>query len=64
MLHVAQRWVLLAGTQGLAAVEEALLNLRDAMPFAKLLGIELLEASPEVVRGRLGGRPSSAPPAA
>jgi uncharacterized protein (TIGR00369 family) len=38
-------------------VEEALLNLRDAMPFAKLLGIELLEASPEVVRGRLGWAP-------
>ncbi len=38
-------------------MDEALLNLRDAMPFAKLLGIELLEASPEVVRGRLAWAP-------
>jgi 1,4-dihydroxy-2-naphthoyl-CoA hydrolase len=27
--------------------------LRDSMPYAKLLGIELLEATPEQVRGRL-----------
>src|SRR3979411_2561763 len=28
-------------------------QIRDAMPFAVLLGIELLEARPELVRGRL-----------
>jgi len=28
-------------------------QIRDAMPFAALLGIELLEATPELVRGRL-----------
>ncbi|HEV7585812.1 MAG TPA: PaaI family thioesterase [Solirubrobacteraceae bacterium] len=28
-------------------------QLRDAMPFALLIGIELLEAGPELVRGRL-----------
>jgi 1,4-dihydroxy-2-naphthoyl-CoA hydrolase len=28
-------------------------QLRDAMPFAVLVGIELLEARPELVRGRL-----------
>ena len=37
--------------------EAALANLRDAMPFAAQLGIELLEASPEVVRGRLAWAP-------
>jgi uncharacterized protein (TIGR00369 family) len=28
-------------------------QIRDAMPFAALLGVELLEATPELVRGRL-----------
>jgi uncharacterized protein (TIGR00369 family) len=32
-------------------------QIRDVMPFAVLLGIELLEASPEVVRGRLEWSP-------
>src|SRR5436190_1778122 len=32
-------------------------QLRDAMPFAGLVGIELLEASPELVRGRLQWAP-------
>jgi uncharacterized protein (TIGR00369 family) len=32
-------------------------QLRDAMPFAGLVGIELLEASPELVRGRLHWAP-------
>src|SRR5207302_8835799 len=31
--------------------------LRDTMPFAALLGIELLEARPELVRGRLEWAP-------
>ena len=30
-----------------------LTNLRDSMPYAALIGIELLEATPELVRGRL-----------
>jgi uncharacterized protein (TIGR00369 family) len=34
-----------------------LANLRDAMPFAALVGIELLEATPQVVRGRLEWSP-------
>ena len=34
-----------------------LANLRDAMPFAALVGIELLEAGPELVRGRLDWSP-------
>ena len=32
-------------------------QLRDAMPFASLVGIELLEASAELVRGRLQWAP-------
>jgi 1,4-dihydroxy-2-naphthoyl-CoA hydrolase len=32
-------------------------GLRDAMPFSALVGIELLEASPELVRGRLDWSP-------
>src|SRR5919205_1190595 len=32
-------------------------QLRDAMPFAGLVGIELLEASPQLVRGRLAWAP-------
>jgi uncharacterized protein (TIGR00369 family) len=32
-------------------------QLRDAMPFAGLVGIELLEASPDLVRGRLEWAP-------
>jgi uncharacterized protein (TIGR00369 family) len=32
-------------------------QIRDLMPFAQMLGIELLEASPEVVRGRLEWAP-------
>jgi uncharacterized protein (TIGR00369 family) len=32
-------------------------GLRDAMPFAGLVGIELLEATPELVRGRLEWSP-------
>ena len=35
----------------------ALSGLRDAMPFAALVGIELLEATPELVRGRLEWSP-------
>ena len=31
--------------------------LRDSMPFATLVGIELVEAGPEVVRGRLDWAP-------
>jgi 1,4-dihydroxy-2-naphthoyl-CoA hydrolase len=38
-------------------VSTHLANLRDAMPFAALVGIELLEASPELVRGRLDWSP-------
>jgi 1,4-dihydroxy-2-naphthoyl-CoA hydrolase len=38
-------------------VSTDLANLRDAMPFAALVGIELLEASPELVRGRLEWSP-------
>jgi uncharacterized protein (TIGR00369 family) len=34
-----------------------LAQLRDLIPFAALLGIELLEASPELVRGRLEWTP-------
>jgi 1,4-dihydroxy-2-naphthoyl-CoA hydrolase len=30
-----------------------LTNLRDSMPYAQLIGIELLEATPGLVRGRL-----------
>jgi 1,4-dihydroxy-2-naphthoyl-CoA hydrolase len=30
-----------------------LVALRDAMPYAALIGIELLEATPEIVRGKL-----------
>ena len=36
---------------------DALAGLRDAMPFAALVGIELLEATPELVRGRLEWSP-------
>jgi 1,4-dihydroxy-2-naphthoyl-CoA hydrolase len=36
---------------------EQLANLRDAMPFATLVGIELLEAGPDLVRGRLEWSP-------
>jgi 1,4-dihydroxy-2-naphthoyl-CoA hydrolase len=36
------------------APDDPLTQLRDSMPFAALIGIELLEAGPEVVRGRLG----------
>jgi 1,4-dihydroxy-2-naphthoyl-CoA hydrolase len=36
---------------------DQLANLRDAMPFAALVGIELLEASPDLVRGRLDWSP-------
>jgi uncharacterized protein (TIGR00369 family) len=36
---------------------DQLANLRDAMPFAALVGIELLEAGPELVRGRLDWSP-------
>jgi 1,4-dihydroxy-2-naphthoyl-CoA hydrolase len=36
---------------------EQLANLRDAMPFAALVGIELLEAGPDLVRGRLDWSP-------
>jgi 1,4-dihydroxy-2-naphthoyl-CoA hydrolase len=36
---------------------DQLASLRDAMPFAALVGIELLEAGPEVVRGRLDWSP-------
>ncbi len=32
-------------------------QIRDVMPFAVLLGLDLLEASPEVVRGRLAWSP-------
>jgi len=32
-------------------------QLRDLMPFAALIGIELLEASPQLVRGRLQWAP-------
>jgi uncharacterized protein (TIGR00369 family) len=32
-------------------------QLRDVMPFASLVGIELLEAGPELVRGRLQWAP-------
>ena len=32
-------------------------QLRDVMPFAVLIGIELLEAGPELVRGRLAFAP-------
>jgi uncharacterized protein (TIGR00369 family) len=35
----------------------ALTDLRDAMPFAALVGIELLEATPQLVRGRLDWSP-------
>ena len=34
-----------------------LANLRDAMPFAVLVGIELVEATPQLVRGRLEWSP-------
>jgi 1,4-dihydroxy-2-naphthoyl-CoA hydrolase len=37
---------------------EQLANLRDAMPFATLVGIELLEAGPDLVRGRLEWSPA------
>ena len=37
--------------------EAALAGLLDAMPFATRLGIELLEAAPELVRGRLAWAP-------
>jgi 1,4-dihydroxy-2-naphthoyl-CoA hydrolase len=36
---------------------DQLTSLRDAMPFAALVGIELLEAGPELVRGRLDWSP-------
>jgi 1,4-dihydroxy-2-naphthoyl-CoA hydrolase len=36
---------------------EQLANLRDAMPFATLVGIELIEAGPDLVRGRLDWSP-------
>jgi len=36
---------------------DQLTALRDAMPFARELGIEVLEASPAVVRARLDHRP-------
>jgi len=36
---------------------EQLANLRDAMPFATLVGIELVEAGPDLVRGRLEWSP-------
>jgi 1,4-dihydroxy-2-naphthoyl-CoA hydrolase len=38
-------------------VSADLTALRDSMPFAALVGIELLEAGPEVVRGRLDWSP-------
>jgi 1,4-dihydroxy-2-naphthoyl-CoA hydrolase len=34
-----------------------LAQLRDAMPFAALIGVELLEAEPELVRARLAWTP-------
>jgi 1,4-dihydroxy-2-naphthoyl-CoA hydrolase len=37
--------------------QAALQGLLDAMPFASLLGVELLEAGPELVRGRLAWAP-------
>jgi 1,4-dihydroxy-2-naphthoyl-CoA hydrolase len=42
------------GSQG---VSPDLAALRDSMPFATLVGIELLEAGPELVRGRLDWSP-------
>ena len=36
---------------------QTLTNLRDSMPFAALAGIELLEATPELVKGRLEWSP-------
>jgi 1,4-dihydroxy-2-naphthoyl-CoA hydrolase len=38
-------------------VSPDLTALRDSMPFAALVGIELLEAGPDVVRGRLDWAP-------
>jgi 1,4-dihydroxy-2-naphthoyl-CoA hydrolase len=38
-------------------VSAELAALRDSMPFATLVGIELVEAGPEVVRGRLDWAP-------
>jgi 1,4-dihydroxy-2-naphthoyl-CoA hydrolase len=38
------------------ATEETLLAIRDSMTYAKLLGIELLEVTPDLVRGRLAWR--------
>jgi uncharacterized protein (TIGR00369 family) len=38
-------------------VSADLAALRDSMPFATLVGIELVEAGPEVVRGRLDWAP-------
>src|SRR5258708_19401720 len=44
--------------QGCARLRHVdLVALRDMLPFAKLVGIELLEASAEVVRGRLEWSP-------
>ena len=36
-------------------------QIRDTMPFAILIGIELLETTAELVRGRLEFSPSAAP---
>jgi uncharacterized protein (TIGR00369 family) len=36
---------------------EQLATLRDAMPFAALVGVELVEAGPDLVRGRLDWAP-------
>ena len=36
---------------------DQLASLRDAMPFAALVGVELVEAGPEMVRGRLDWSP-------
>jgi hypothetical protein len=37
--------------------EPSLSQIRDAMPFATLIGVELLDACPEMVRGRLDFSP-------
>ena len=39
-------------------------QIRDTMPFARLIGVELLEADKERVRGRLQWTPELAQPAA
>jgi 1,4-dihydroxy-2-naphthoyl-CoA hydrolase len=37
--------------------QSSLSQIRDAMPFATLIGVELLDARPELVRGRLDFSP-------